>query len=156
MTSIHFFNEGVPFSIAHPRKITAWIKAAVKSEKRKLGELNFIFCSDEYLRKINLTYLSHDFYTDIITFDYTEEKLTLTGDIFISVERVKENAKLLAIEFETELHRVIIHGVLHLMGYSDKGRNKKALMRKKEDAYLSLRGKPSFHVERLKSRKNVS
>jgi len=139
MPSIRFFNEGLRFSVPHPRKTTSWIKDAIKREKRTLDELNFIFCSDEYLRSINLDYLKHDFYTDIITFDNSEEKLRIAGDIFISIDRVKENAVELAIPFETELHRVIIHGVLHLVGYSDKSRNKKTLMRKKEDAYLSLR-----------------
>ncbi|MEJ7643151.1 MAG: rRNA maturation RNase YbeY [Chryseolinea sp.] len=138
MPSIRFFNEGVRFSIPHQRKTSSWIKESIKLERQSLGDLNFIFCTDEFLRSVNVDYLNHDFYTDVITFDNSEEGSILSGDIFISIDRVKENALELAIPFETELHRVIIHGVLHLAGYSDKNRNKKALMRKKEDAYLSL------------------
>lgn len=139
MPSVHFFNEGIRFKVPHPRKTSTWIKNAVISERRIAGDLNFIFCSDEFLRTVNVTYLEHDFYTDIITFDNSEDGTTLSGDIFISVERVRENADGLELPFEEELHRVIIHGILHLVGYTDKTPNKKALMRKKEDAYLSLR-----------------
>ena len=105
----------------------------------QLGELTFIFCSDEYLHKINLEYLDHDTYTDIITFDNADEDGTIEGDIFVSVERVKENAADLKIPFEDELHRVLIHGVLHLLGHDDTTPELKAAMRKEEDKCLSLR-----------------
>jgi rRNA maturation RNase YbeY len=140
MSSIHFFNEGVRFKVPHPRKTSAWIKKAIHDEGKSLGDLNFVFCSDEGLRKINVSYLNHDYFTDIITFDTSEDNDTVAGDIFISLDRVKENATQLGFPFATELNRVMIHGVLHLVGYSDKTRNKKSLMRKKEDAYLSLWG----------------
>jgi len=103
-----------------------------------IGFLNFIFCSDNYLLKINVEHLNHDTYTDIITFDYSKED-RISGDIFISIDRVEENAKSHKTSFENELHRVIIHGVLHLLGYGDKEPGQKAEMRQKEDFCLSLR-----------------
>jgi rRNA maturation RNase YbeY len=139
MSSIRFFEEDVTFQIPHPRKTSTWIKSAIAKEKRTLGELNFIFCSDNHLREINIQYLNHHTFTDIVTFDTSEEKGLISGDIFISIDRVQENAQTFKTTFDHELHRVLIHGVLHLVGYSDKGIDKKATMRKKEDAYLSLR-----------------
>ncbi|HTE34220.1 MAG TPA: rRNA maturation RNase YbeY [Chryseolinea sp.] len=139
MPAIHFFNEGIRYKIPHPRKTASWIRHAISSEGFKLHELNFVFCSDPYLRSMNVSYLRHQTYTDIITFDTSQEPGLLEGDIFISIHRVRENAAIFEALFDTELHRVIIHGVLHLMGYSDKTPRKKAIMRKKEDAYLSLR-----------------
>jgi probable rRNA maturation factor len=139
MPSGHFFNEGVRYKIPHPRKTVSWLKKAIRNEGFNLRELNFVFCSDEYLRSLNVSYLRHHTYTDIITFDNSQEDGLIEGDIFISIHRVKENAALFKTVFDIELHRVIIHGVLHLMGYSDKTTRKKAIMRKKEDAYLSLR-----------------
>jgi rRNA maturation RNase YbeY len=139
MAQISFFSEGVTFKLPHPRKSANWIKETIKKEKRKLESLNFIFCSDDYLREINIQYLNHKTYTDIITFDQSEEAKTIQGDIFISIHRVKENASKFEVEFDEEIHRVIIHGVLHLIGYGDKDLSAKTLMRKKEDAYLSLR-----------------
>jgi probable rRNA maturation factor len=139
MSSIHFFEEEINFRLPHPRKTGNWIKRSIKKEKKKLFELNIVFCSDEYLREINIQYLKHKTYTDILTFDMSEDTGLVQGDIFISVDRVRENAAKFHSEFDDELHRVIIHGLLHLIGYSDKIHRKKAVMRKKEDAYLSLR-----------------
>jgi rRNA maturation RNase YbeY len=139
MAAINFFCQDISFILPKPRKISSWIKAAIKSEDHILEELNFIFCSDEYLLSINLQYLNHRTYTDIITFDTSEHERKIEGDIFISIERVKENALNLNISFQDELHRVIMHGVLHLLGYSDKTTTQTKEMRKKEDAYLSLR-----------------
>jgi rRNA maturation RNase YbeY len=139
MPSIRFFEEDIAFQIPHPRKTSTWIKAAIAKEKRTLGELNFIFCSDQHLREMNIQYLNHHTFTDIVTFDNSEEKGLISGDIFISIDRVTENAQKFKTTFDHELHRVLIHGVLHLIGYSDKGTEKKVTMRKKEDAYLSLR-----------------
>ena len=102
------------------------------------GELNFIFCNDQYLLEINQQYLNHNTYTDIITFNHSDDKGTIEGDIFISLDRVAENSSTLDIPFELELHRVMIHGVLHLVGYSDKTTPQKNEMRKKEDESLSL------------------
>jgi probable rRNA maturation factor len=138
MPKIHFFIEDITFKLSNPRKVVSWINNSIKSEGAVLASINYIFCSDEYLLDINRQYLNHNTYTDIITFDNSEEQNSIEGDIFISIERVKENAVKFNKSFESELHRVIIHGVLHLLGYSDKSSRKKAVMRKKEDTYLSL------------------
>jgi rRNA maturation RNase YbeY len=137
--SVHFFCEDVVFKLKNVRKTTSWIKSSILNEGKTLGELNFIFCSDSHLLKMNIEYLQHNTYTDIITFDNSEEKGLISGDIFISIDRIGENALKFQKSKDDELHRVIIHGVLHLLGYSDKTANKKTIMRRKEDAYLSLR-----------------
>ncbi|GAB1444996.1 MAG: rRNA maturation RNase YbeY [Cyclobacteriaceae bacterium] len=137
--AVRFFSEEITFKIAHPRKTTSWIKEVIKKEKGQLDELNYIFCSDKYLLSINQQYLKHNTLTDIITFSNAKKGQPISGDIYISIERVKENAKQFKTSFDEELHRVIIHGILHLLGYKDKKPDDKALMRKKEEAYLSLR-----------------
>ena len=142
---IHFFSEEIDFTVRNPRKIKEWIKSSAKKEKKDLLEINFIFCSDKYLLAINKSYLNHNTLTDIITFDYSDNDL-LSGDIYISVERILENAEKYKVEFEEELRRVLIHGVLHLSGYKDKKSSDVLVMRKKEGAYLSLWGK-LFHVK---------
>ncbi len=139
MPSIHFFEEQIKFRLQHPRKTSDWIRESVRLEKKKLLELNFVFCTDEYLAEMNERYLNHATYTDIVTFDTSDGRNGIEGDIYISIDRVRDNASRYQSEFDEELHRVIIHGVLHLMGYSDKRKRDKELMRKKEDAYLSLR-----------------
>ena len=139
MGLVNFFTEEFDFKLAHPRKTARWIENAVLKEKRKIKALNIIFCSDEYLSQINLQYLNHKTLTDIITFDQSENPVSLEGDVFISIPRVQDNAAKFNVTFDQELHRVIIHGVLHLLGYGDKSEAKKKVMRKKEDAYLSLR-----------------
>ena len=113
-----------------------WLKKSVNSLGFTIGELSFIFCSDEYIKKINIKYLSHHFFTDVITFDYSKEKL-LFGDVYISIERVKENSKTYKTSFNEEMFRVIIHGVLHLCGFDDKTKEEKSLMRSKENDFLS-------------------
>ncbi len=136
---IHFFTEDIEFKLKNKTNLKKWIIESVEAESSFVGELNFIFCSDEYLLKINQEYLNHDTYTDIITFDNSEEDDEISGDIFISAERVTENASQLNIDPQTELHRVIIHGVLHLIGFLDKAPKDKALMTSKEDYYLNRR-----------------
>ena len=138
-SSIHFFYEDVDFHFTTIRKTKAWLKDVFKTENKRLGELNYIFCSDGYLASVNLQYLHHNTLTDIITFDTSEDVRFIEGEIFISIDRVKENALKFKASFEDELHRVMVHGVLHLLGYSDKTSQQKKIMRKKEDAYLSLR-----------------
>ncbi len=138
MATIHFFSEEIDFQLKKPAKSKQWIKSVIKAEGCELESLNFIFCSDDYLLSKNIEYLNHHTLTDIITFD-TRESESIEGDIFISIERVMDNAEKLGIQFQDELDRVIIHGVLHLIGYSDKGNEQKKLMREKEDSYLSLR-----------------
>lgn len=139
--AVRFFSEEIQFKLPHPRKTSTWIKESIVKEKGTLANLNFIFCSDAHLLTINQQYLNHNTLTDIITFDNRTDDQSgpIEGDIFISIERVVENASSLGIAFDTELHRVLIHGVLHLLGYNDKKMADKALMRKKEEAYLSLR-----------------
>lgn len=136
--SIRFFSEGIDFKLPHPRKTSSWIKSIVKKEKKTLVSINYVFCSDAHLLQMNQDYLKHDTLTDIITFGYSQ-KSGLEGEIYISIERVVENSGVFNRPFEEELHRVIIHGVLHLMGYTDKSAIEKARMRKKEEACLSLR-----------------
>lgn len=135
--SYGFHKENISFRFSDKNLIINWLTASLKKEKKVPGELNFIFCSDKYLLKINREYLNHDFYTDIITFDYTQKNL-VSGDIYISIDRVKENAATYRVSFQNELLRVIIHGVLHLCGYKDKTKAHARLMGEKEDYYLSL------------------
>lgn len=135
---INFFNEDIDFSISNPQACSDWISSIITSHQFFLEEINYIFCSDDYLLQINTDYLNHDYYTDIITFDNSEEPKVIESDIFISIERVKENAQEQNTLFEEELNRVMVHGVLHLLGYSDKTKEEKTVMREKEDACLSL------------------
>lgn len=135
---LNFFTENVDFDLLRPVKTKKWIKNASLSEGYEIADLNYIFCDDEYLLEINKQYLNHDYFTDIITFDNSEEDNVIEGDIYISVDRVKENAATFQADFETELRRVLIHGLLHLMGYQDSNETLKTEMRAKEDQYLSL------------------
>jgi len=135
---ITFFSEDVSFKLSSPNKVRRWIKEVILLEKHTLSEISYIFCSDDYLHNMNVQYLNHDTLTDIITFDNSEEEDQIEGDIFISVDRVKENATQLNLPFDIELHRVMIHGILHWCGYKDKTSADNDLMRKKEDACLSL------------------
>ncbi len=138
-STIYFFYEDVDFHFTAIRNTKSWLKQVIRTENKKLGELNYIFCSDAFLADINLQYLNHTTLTDIITFDTSEDGHLIKGEIYISIERVKENATKFKVSFDQELHRVMVHGVLHLLGYSDKTSQQKKIMRKKEDAYLSLR-----------------
>ena len=138
MESNIYYHSECDFQLKDDESITKWLKDAISTEDKELGEINYIFCDDQYLLKKNQEYLQHDTFTDIITFDYTE-KNRLSADIFISIERVKENAINFAVPFETELRRVIIHGVLHLMGYKDKSEEDAETMRSKENFYLSIK-----------------
>jgi rRNA maturation RNase YbeY len=136
MESNIYYHSECDFKLKDDESITKWLKDAISAENKELGEINYIFCDDQYILKKNQEYLQHDTFTDIITFDYTEEN-RLSADIFISIERIKENAITFAVPFETELQRVIIHGVLHLMGYKDKSKENAETMRSKENFYLS-------------------
>ena len=135
---IHFFSEDIRFNVARPHKLRIWINKAAKAEKKSIHSLNYIFCSDKYLLTLNVDYLKHSTLTDIITFNFNETRSHLVGEIYISIERVKENASKFKTTFEHELLRVMIHGVLHLSGYNDKTKQDKMVMRKKEEAYVSL------------------
>lgn len=135
---IQFFNEDISFELENQTQITRWLIDIIANEGYHLIELNYIFCSDSYLHSINISYLNHDTFTDIITFDNSEEPNTIESDIFISIDRVRENATLFDVSFDHELRRVIVHGLLHLVGYQDKSSEEITLMRKKEEACLSL------------------
>ncbi|MDQ5930046.1 MAG: putative rRNA maturation factor [Bacteroidota bacterium] len=136
-----YFNYENDFVLENEEVISSWLEAVIASEKKKLGEINYIFCDDEYLHKINLEYLSHDTLTDIISFDYSVGS-ELNGDIFISVERVIENASDFNTEFNDELKRVLVHGILHYCGFKDKSEEDEQLMRSKEDEKIQM-----FHVK---------
>ncbi|APS40705.1 MULTISPECIES: rRNA maturation RNase YbeY [Salegentibacter] len=137
---INFYSEN-DFEFQEEKSFDTWIRKVISSEEKQLGEINYIFCDDHYLYKINLKFLDHDTYTDIISFDNSEGD-ELNGDIFISTDRVTENAKEYNVDFSEELKRVVIHGILHLCGYPDKTESEAALMRQKEDEKIAL-----FHVE---------
>ncbi len=134
---IEFFSEKISFKIKGKQKVRKWIDQICTAEKKSVSSLSFIFCSDDYLLEINKKFLQHNYFTDIITFPYSDEN-SISGDIFISIDRVKENAIDLNIAFEKELHRVIIHGVLHLLGYKDHSKKQKNSMRAKENSCLDL------------------
>lgn len=131
---IQFFYENLPETV--DQKYTLWLKDIIISEGKKLGEINYIFCEDEYLLKVNQNYLQHDYYTDIITFDYVRGK-TISGEIFVSLQRISDNASALSKIYEEELRRVLAHGILHLCGYKDKTEAEEQEMRSKEDYYIA-------------------
>jgi rRNA maturation RNase YbeY len=137
--AILYFSDGIDFHLSRPRITTSWIKNVIKIERKSLLSLSYVFSSDASLMKLNRQYLSHNTLTDILTFDYSNDPNSIKGEIYISIERVRENASRFKRSFDEELNRVIIHGVLHLVGYNDKSSADKALMREKEEAYLSLR-----------------
>ncbi|WP_439480010.1 rRNA maturation RNase YbeY [Chryseobacterium aquaticum] len=131
---IQFFYENLPETVN--ADYTNWLEEIILSEEKKLGEINYIFCDDEYLLKINQDYLQHDYYTDIITFDSVKGK-TISGEIFVSLQRISDNASTLSKNYEEELRRVLAHGILHLCGYKDKTEDEETEMRKKEDFYIA-------------------
>ena len=136
--TIHFFSEDIQFEISDPDTIRDWISSVAASYGQSIGEINFIFCSDEYLLQINQEHLNHDTYTDIITFPLSILGQELLSDIFISIDRVKENAIDRKLSFEEELHRVLIHGILHLCGLKDKSSEEASEMRNAEDKALAI------------------
>ena len=135
---ILFFAEGTNFLFKDKRKIRHWIRSCLYEEKRSLGFVNFVFCIDSYLLQLNIKYLGHQTLTDILTFDNSDRVDTVSGDIFISIERVRENSVKFNTSFRNELHRVMIHGILHMCGYRDSRKSEQVAMRSKEDYYLSL------------------
>lgn len=137
------FNYETDFQLVKEISYSKWVSKIISSEDCNVAQIEYIFCDDNYLITINKKYLDHDTYTDIITFDYTEGR-RVSGDVFISIERVKENAKIYDVSFEFELQRVMAHGILHLLGYGDKSEEDSRLMRAKEEEKMKL-----FHVEQL-------
>ena len=138
MPSISFFFEDTPEITLPIQKLSDWLQFVSDSESHSIQELNYVFCSDEYLYQMNLKYLGHDYYTDVITFDNSEKEGIIEGDVFISVDRVSDNANDQGQTFLEEVRRICVHGLLHLLGYADKSSEEKALMTEKENAYLSL------------------
>lgn len=135
---IRYFNEDIKFVLKQKLLNNRWLKTVAGSEMRRIGDINIIFCSDNYILDVNMKYLEHDYFTDIITFDYCEKDI-LSGDLFISIDSVRENASFFGTDFEDELNRVMVHGILHLIGYDDHSENDIAQMRAKENYYLQLR-----------------
>lgn len=135
MITFHYLTD---FCLKNEDEVARWIEFSIHQEEKELGEIAFVFCTDEYLLEKNIKYLKHNTLTDVIGLDYSLKDL-LSGDIFISIDRVNDNAKDLDIQFDNELQRVMIHGVLHFAGYRDKNKNDKGIMQSKEDYYLSLR-----------------
>ena len=140
MLMISYFFEDTKFQFNRRRLNNQWLRMVAVSEIRRIGDVNIIFCSDNYILDVNLKYLQHDYFTDIITFDYCENNI-LSGDLFISVDSVRENSVLYNTEFEDELNRVMVHGILHLIGYDDHTDEEKKVMREKENYYLAMREK---------------
>lgn len=135
---IRYFQEDIRFELKQKMLNNRWLKMVAGSEMRRLGAINIIFCSDNYILDVNLKYLQHDYFTDIITFDYCERDV-LSGDLFISIDSVRENAQFYGTEFADELNRVMVHGLLHLIGYDDHSEADIAEMRQKENYYLEMR-----------------
>ena len=133
---IRYFSEGIKFDLKAKSLNNKWLKFVAESEIRKIGDINIIFCSDSYILDVNMKYLQHDYFTDIITFDYCEGNV-LSGDLFISIDSVRDNSSFYGTEFSEELNRVMVHGVLHLIGYDDHTDSEQKMMRSKEDYYLS-------------------
>jgi len=138
MKKINFYTEKpLQFVLAQKKLIRKWLMQVAKKEGYSIENLNYIFCTDAYLYEINMTYLKHDTYTDVITFDQSEAEKIIEGDVFISKERVKENAKLNLVAMPLEMRRIMVHGLLHLCGYTDKSKSDKRKMTELEDKYLS-------------------
>lgn len=138
MENIQFHQADIAFVLKDKKAIKKWITDCIRLESKQLKDVSYVFCSDDYLLQINIDHLDHNTYTDIITFDYTEDDI-ISSEIYISIDRVRENAKEFNHTVKNELHRVIIHGILHLVGYKDKTESDSLEMRSKEDYYLSLR-----------------
>jgi len=136
--AIYFFSEEINFELKEKLIRKRWLKSIATEAGFTIKELNYVFCSDEYLYRMNLEYLNHDTYTDIITFDNSEKEFDIAGDIFVSIDRVDENAKTNKQKVETELNRVLVHGLLHLMGYKDKTKEESTMMRQKEEESINL------------------
>ncbi len=134
---VSFHTQSISFKIKQSRLLKQWVKAVVEQQGKHLGEVSYVFCSDEYLLEMNREHLQHDYYTDIITFDYGQGQV-VSGDLFISIDRVRDNADNERVAFEEELHRVMIHGILHLLGFKDKKKEEQEVMRLEENQALVL------------------
>ena len=135
---ISYYNEDINFTLKGKLLNNRWLKMVIESEVKKPGDISIIYCSDRYILDVNMKYLQHDYFTDIITFDYCEGN-KISGDLFISIDSVRENATFYGVDFETELDRVMVHGVLHLIGYDDHTPEDIAVMRQKENYYIEMK-----------------
>ena len=137
---VRYYNDQTNFRLRDKRKIASWLKAVAQEEGYALGDVTYIFCSSEVHRKMNIEFIGHDYFTDVITFDYSDLKGEgiVSGDIFIDVDTVKDNARIYGATFTSEMHRIIVHGVLHLCGQKDKTPRAEKQMHRKEDKYLKL------------------
>jgi len=135
-SKVNFFSEDVRSNLKNRKALKSFIEFIFKCEKSSLRSINYIFCTDKKLREINKQYLNHDYFTDIITFNLSEPGKPIISEVYVSIDRIKENAKNIGISYKSELHRVLFHGVLHLCGYSDKRQTDKLIMRSREDFYL--------------------
>lgn len=135
---VRYYNEDIKFNLKGKLLNNRWLKFVATSEQKVLGDISIIFCSDKYLLEVNKKYLQHDYYTDIITFNYCEDD-KISGDLFISIDSVKDNSEYFKTEFRDELDRVMVHGILHLIGYDDHTEEEQKEMRSKENFYLELR-----------------
>jgi len=135
---VYFFFEGITISLKNRARIKEIVELIFKKEKKKLNHVSYIFCTDKALLSINKKYLNHSYYTDVISFDLSEDQERIWGEVYISIDRVRENAEIFNIPFSKELRKVIFHGALHLCGYKDKQASEKKKMQKKEDFYLAL------------------
>jgi len=134
---IMFSYENIDFQLNNEEIFSSWTNSLIQNHKKIVGEINYVFCSDEYLFKLNVEHLNHDTFTDIITFDYSKSAI-ISGDLFISIERVKENSKKYGVDFENEIKRVMSHGILHLLGFNDKSEEDSLEMRKQEENAITL------------------
>ena len=135
--AIYFHDEGIEYHVYGKKEIRKWINRVIENEGKETGDINIIFTTDSYLLEINYQYLNRNYYTDIITFDYSDGK-NVSGDLFVSIERIRENARSLNVKMKSELTRIIVHGVLHLIGYNDSNQAEKEIMTEKEDKYIRL------------------
>ena len=136
-TKVHFFSHDVPTSLKNATKLKQFIELIFKKERQSLDSINYIFCSDRVILEINKKYLNHDFYTDVITFDLSTDHKAISAEVYISIERIRDNSKKLGLTIKSEFHRVLFHAALHLCGYNDKRIKDKEIMRKKEDQLLT-------------------
>ncbi len=141
MGRVRFHSEDIPFALKNKTRVKNWIAYVIRSESRSCGDINYVFCSDKFLLGLNKEFLRHNTLTDTITFDYSEDS-KISGEIFISIPRVQENARKLHVPFDKELQRVIVHGVLHLCGYKDKKAPQRRTMRRRENFYLDAADRP--------------
>ena len=136
-TKVHFFSHDIQMRLKNTANLKHFIEFIFKKELQNLGSINYIFCSDKAILEINKKYLNHDFYTDVITFDLSLDNKAISGEVYISIERIRDNAKQLGVSIKSELHRVLFHAALHLCGYKDKKKKDKEIMRKKENELLA-------------------